>query len=79
MNKESNISDATWEILVQAIEDAYGIQRLTITPTPDGSCLSDFPAYLGAQERLSELIGLPVKDGESLHEIAARIESSKTA
>jgi len=67
-------SDAALDRLLKAIDEAYGIQIAGVTPTPDGSCLSDFPAYLGAKEKLSELLGFPLNGDEFLYEIAARIE-----
>ncbi len=68
------LSDATLERLLKAIVEAYGIQITGLTPTPDGSSIADFPAYEGAQERLSELLGFPISGNEFLYEIAKRME-----
>ena len=62
--------DAALEIVLSAIEKAYGIEPFwLVTPTPDGSMLSDIPAYMGAPERLSELLGFPVRGDEFFYEL----------
>ena len=62
--------DAVLEIVLSAIEDAYGIGPFSfVTPTPDGSMLSDIPAYMGARERLSEILRFPVRGDESFYEL----------
>jgi hypothetical protein len=71
-------SDATWERLLKAIDEAYGIRLALVTQTPDGSSIADFPVDEGAQEKLSELLGFPINGDEFLYEIAAQIERQST-
>jgi hypothetical protein len=52
--------------VIDSIEQAYRVRLVLMTPTPDGSSLSDFPALKGAMERLSKLLGFHVDGSESL-------------
>lgn len=45
-----------------------------VTPTPDGSSITDFPCYEGAKEKLSELLGIAVDGDESLYALAKTLE-----
>jgi hypothetical protein len=62
--------DAVLEIVLSAIEEAYGIGPFSfVTATANGSMLSDLPAYIGAPERLSEILGFPVRGNEFFYEL----------
>ncbi|SRR5258708_7254401 len=76
----------TWEVnggpafdenlakLCRIIEEAYGIGRLGVT---DESSISDFPAYLGAIEKVSAAVCFEVKEGDLLVDIARRMTGLK--
>jgi antitoxin component HigA of HigAB toxin-antitoxin module len=60
------------ETVIRAVEQAYNIRLAGITPTPDGSSLTDFEAKEGQTERLAELLGFHVQGNESLCYLAGR-------
>jgi hypothetical protein len=64
------------EKLCCIIEESFGIGRLTIS---DQSSMSDFPAYLGAIEKVSVAVGFEVKEGDLLVDIARRMTSNVAA
>jgi hypothetical protein len=58
------------ERLLNVIEGAYGIRRVTIGSE---SSLGDFPAVEGALSRVSQALGFPVEDGDNLYGLARRM------
>lgn len=78
----NGISKRTWDRLLDAIKEAYGIELSYITPTPTGSSLSDFPAYKeykSAPEKMTTLLGIHVYGDEFLYDIAVKMEANLPA
>jgi hypothetical protein len=75
----ASFKDAIEKVLA-AIKNAYGIDVAFCTPTPNGSYLSDFPAYVeyeNAPQRMSEILGFPVRGDESFYELTMEVLSGK--
>lgn len=73
---------AALEVVLKAIDEAYGVCVAGCTPTPDGSFLSDFPPYVeneNAPKRMSEILGFPVSGEESFYELAMRVAQNTRA
>jgi hypothetical protein len=61
------------EKLCRIIEDAFHIGSITLFSI-DKASMSDFPAYLGAIEKVSSAVCFEVQPGDLLVDIAARMQ-----
>ena len=59
------------ENLCRIIEESFGIGSLTLFS--DKASISDFPAILGALDKVSAAVGFQVKEGNLLVDIARRM------
>ncbi len=59
------------EKLCRIIEESFGIGSLTLFS--DKASISDFPAILGALDKVSAVVGFEVKEGNLLVDIARRM------